>query len=174
MEIALHLMVFELGSEGVAFTGHVFAPLRQASQCHAKLSMEWIGVFPPTVDSLYLIVASIVSLLVFHIISCYIHSSLVDLSRIHHDALLASDYQHLPIRKSHVHDIVAFCWYFNPFCRTWRISKHGGDPVHIFEWHCIGGITLCCGVLWGVMQQAGPRRIPCMSNFLYFVTPSHQ
>jgi hypothetical protein len=26
----------------------------------------------------------------------------------------------------------------------------------------------------GIMQQAGPRRIPGTSDFLYFVTPSHR
>lgn len=63
---ALSLTVFELGSAGVAFIGRVFAPSRPASQCRAKLSMEPTGVFPPTVGSFRLIVASVVSLLFSH------------------------------------------------------------------------------------------------------------
>ena len=65
---ASSLTVFELGSAGVAFTGHVFALSRPVNQCHAKLSMESTGAFSPTVGSLYLIVASVVSMHTFHMI----------------------------------------------------------------------------------------------------------
>ena len=60
MESALSLMVFEHGSAGMAFTGHVFALSRPVSQCLARLSTEGTGMFLPTVDSLCLTAASVV------------------------------------------------------------------------------------------------------------------
>lgn len=45
----------------------------------------------------------------FSYTSYFIHSFVVDLSRLHHDAIYESEYQHLPIRKSHGHE---FCWHF--------------------------------------------------------------
>jgi hypothetical protein len=102
MELALHRMDFELGYAGMAFIGHAFALLRLVNQCRAKSSMELVGVSLPTVDSFRLIVASEVSFQFSHLIPCYL-IFLVDLSRIHHDTLFVSEYQHIPIRKSLSH-----------------------------------------------------------------------
>ena len=94
----LSRMVFEGGSVGVAFTGCAFAPSRLLSQCHVRLSMEGMGMSPPTVDSFHLAAASVVGLHSFGI-TYFTHFFLVNLSWHHIHALLENDYSNLPIRK---------------------------------------------------------------------------
>ena len=98
MENTLSQMVFEGGSAGVAFIGRAFAPSRPLSQCHVRLSMEGMGMSPPTVDSFHLTAASVVGLHSFGI-TYFTHFFLVDLSWRHRHALLEDDYSRLPIRK---------------------------------------------------------------------------
>ena len=52
-----------------------------------------------------------------------------------------------------VSSIVNFFCFFNTFYRTWRASGHGQNSLHIFEYHCFGGVTICCRLLWGVPRK---------------------
>jgi hypothetical protein len=164
--------VFEPGSVGAAFIGRVFARLRRVSRCRVILSMESTDASPPTVANFHLTVAFVVSFLFFHTESyltyIFIYSFLVDLTRLHHKALLVSDYQNLPIRKSHHDRDIGLVHFFN-------ISEPGDHPdmdsilpkflsaTMLEELPYIEGY--CGEFCEGITQKAGPRRIPGLSVF---------
>ena len=160
---------FEPGSAGGAFTGPAFARLRPVSQCLVTSSMESMDVSQPTVANIHLIAASVVSFF-FHIPYISIYSFPVDLTRLHHDVLLFSDYQNLPIRKS---PSWPCHWVCSPF---FTLSTEPGDPPDMDSIlsQFLSATTLqelpyvkgyCGEFREGIVQKAGPRRIPGSSVF---------
>lgn len=96
----------------------------------------------------------------------------MDLTRIHHEALLFSDYQHIPIRKSKALLLSLFLFTFSTEPGTYPdmeniLSIYLRDTTLEELPYVVGYCGEFCD---GIFQQAGSRLVPGMSSFLYLVT----
>jgi hypothetical protein len=95
----------------------------------------------------------------------------VNLSRLHRNALLTSDYQNLPIRKSHDRDI--------RFVNIYIFTEPGERPdMDAILFRFLGATILetlpyvkgyCGEFREGITQQAGPRQIPGLFIDIFFI-----